>query len=184
MRFIYLILLISAPVFASSAIYYFDAPTTGNSIDLASALEKASSNDVFILNTSAQQVVVVDESDSQPIPGVAVFNDLKTITAITNFDGDVNLAVFGPLDKIHFQHLSYLKKSIPKTTIQDTIYLSPKATSLNEIVISASKFEQSKKEVPQNIIKAIQPSITIILINRYINVISHKYRKVINKSND
>ena len=39
-----------------------------------------------------------------------------------------------------------------KSKIGDTIFLTPKSTNLNEIVISASKFEQSKKEVPQKII--------------------------------
>ena len=106
----------------------------------------------FILSTSAQQIVVVDESNNQSIAGVAVFNDLKTKTAITDFDGDVSLDAFNQFDKIYFQHLSYHKITILKSSIQDTVFLSPRATSLNEVVISASKFEQSKKEVPQNII--------------------------------
>ena len=106
----------------------------------------------YTLGSSAQQTVVVDESDHQPIPGVAVFNDLKTKTAITDFDGSVDVEEFSQRDKIYFQHLSYHKFSIFKSSIQDTVFLSPKATSLNEIVISASKFEQNKKEVPQNII--------------------------------
>ena len=117
---------------------------------------------LFILSTSAQNIVVINESDNQPIPGVAVFNDVKTKTAITNFDGVVNLDDFSTNDKIHFQHLSYHKITVLKSSLQDTVFLSPKATSLNEIVISASKFEQSKKEVPQNVIsinsRAIQLS--------------------------
>jgi len=48
--------------------------------------------------------------------------------------------------------MSYHKTSILKSSIQDTVFLAPKATSLNEIVISASKFKQNKKEVPQKII--------------------------------
>ena len=117
---------------------------------------------LLILSTSAQNIVVINKSDKQPIPGVAVFNVVKTKTAITNFDGAVNLDDFSTNDKIHFQHLSYDKISVVKSSIQDTLFLFPKATSLNEIVISASKFEQSKKEVPQNVIsinsKAIQLS--------------------------
>ena len=107
---------------------------------------------LFILSTSAQQAIVVNKSDKQPIPGVAVFNDLKTKTAITDFEGNVDLDPFSSQDKIHFQHLSYHKISIQKLNVQDTIFLSPKATNLNEVVISTSKFEQSKKEVPQNVI--------------------------------
>jgi len=107
---------------------------------------------LFILSTSAQQAIVVNKSNKQPIPGAAVFNDLKTKTAITDFDGNVDLDTFSLQDKIHFQHLSFHKISIQKLNIQDTIFLSPKATSLNEVVISTSKFEQNKKEVPQNVI--------------------------------
>ena len=99
---------------------------------------------------------------SQPIPGVAVFNDLKTKTAITDFDGNVDLDSFSLQDKIHFQHLSYHKISIQKSTIQDTIFISQKQQVLNEIVISASKFEQSKKEVPQNIISITPEDSSII----------------------
>ena len=37
----------------------------------------------FILSGFAQKIVVVDELDNTPIPGVAIFNDLKIKTAIT-----------------------------------------------------------------------------------------------------
>ena len=63
----------------------------------------------FIWSGFAQQVVVVDELDNTPIPGVAIFNDLKTKTAITDFDGYVTIDKFTQLDKIYFQHLSYHK---------------------------------------------------------------------------
>ena len=117
---------------------------------------------LFTLSAAAQQIVVVDELDNEPIPAAAIFNDLKTKTEITDIDGFVTINEFSDLEKIYVQHLSYHKISILKSAIQDTIFLSPKATSLNEVVISASKFQQSKKEVPQNIIsinaKAIQLS--------------------------
>ena len=136
----------------------------------------------FILSSSAQQTVVVDESDDQPIPGVAVFNDLKTKTAITDFDGDVNLDAFSQLDKIYFQHLSYHKVSVLKSSIQDTVFLSPKATNLNEIVISASKFEQSKKEVPQNIISITSKGIQLSNPQTSADLLSDSGRVFVQKS--
>ena len=45
-----------------------------------------------------------------------------------------------------------MRKSAVKSNLNDTIFLSPKSTDLNEIVISASKFEQTRKEIPQRII--------------------------------
>ena len=136
----------------------------------------------FILNISAQQIVVVDESDSQPIAGVAVFNDLKTKTAITDFDGDVDLDAFSQLDKIYFQHLSYHNLSILKSSIQDTVFLYPKATSLNEVVISASKFEQSKKEVPQNIISINAKEIQLSNPQTSADLLSNSGRVFVQKS--
>ncbi|MDA8849915.1 TonB-dependent receptor [Flavobacteriaceae bacterium] len=115
---------------------------------------------LFMLTVGAQQIVVVDELENTPIPAAAVFNDLKTKTEITDINGFVTIDKFIGSEKIYVQHISYHKISVLKSSIQDTIFLTPKATSLNEVVVSASKFQQSKKEVPQTIIsidsKAIQ----------------------------
>ncbi|MDA9057408.1 TonB-dependent receptor [Flavobacteriaceae bacterium] len=136
----------------------------------------------FILSTSAQQIVVVDESNNQSIVGVAVFNDLKTKTAITDFDGDVSLDAFNQFDKIYFQHLSYHKITILKSSIQDTVFLSPRATSLNEVVISASKFEQSKKEVPQNIISISSKDVQLSNPQTSADLLSNSGRVFVQKS--
>ena len=137
---------------------------------------------LFILSTPAQNVIVVNESDNQPIPGVAVFNEVKTKTAITNFDGAVNLNDFNTNDKIHFQHLSYHKIPVVKSSLQDTLFLSPKATSLNEIVISASKFEQSKKEVPQNVISINSKSIQLSNPQTSADLLNNSGRVFVQKS--
>ena len=137
---------------------------------------------LFVLNTSAQQIIVVDESDNKSIPGVAVFNDLKTKTAITDIDGTVNIDKFKEVDKIYFQHLSYHKIAALKTAIQDTIFLSPKATSLNEVVISASKFAQSKKEVPQNIISISSKDVQLSNPQTSADLLSNSGRVFVQKS--
>ena len=130
----------------------------------------------------AQQVVVVDALDHTPIPGVAVFNDLKTQTAITNFDGYVTIDEFIQSDKIYFQHLSYHKFSALTSVIQDTVFLSPKATSLNEIVISASKFEQSKKEVPQTVISISSKEVQLSNPQTSADLLSNSGRVFVQKS--
>ena len=106
----------------------------------------------FALTSYAQQVVVADEVNKEPIPGSVVYNYLTTKTVISDLDGRVEIKAFRDFEKVYFGHLSYYKTSIRKSEIQDTVFLSPKSTNLNEVVISASKFTQSKKEVPQNII--------------------------------
>ena len=115
---------------------------------------------LFVLSTEAQQIVVVDKLENTPIPAAAVYNTLKTKIETTDINGLVSIDEFAASEKINFQHISYQNILVSKSSIQDTIFLTPKATSLNEVVVSASKFQQSKKEVPQTIIsinsKAIQ----------------------------
>ena len=51
-----------------------------------------------------------------------------------------------------FQHISYLNFSIKKSKINKIINLKHRTQNLDEIVISASKFEQSKRDIPQKVI--------------------------------
>ena len=104
------------------------------------------------MQVSAQQIIVVDKTNTQPITGVAVFNLFKTKTNISNFDGEISISRFQSFEKVYFQHLAYHKEVILKSKLNDTIFLTPKSLDLNEVVVSASKFEQNQKEVPQKII--------------------------------
>jgi len=100
----------------------------------------------------AQEVTILDATSKEPIVGVVVYNSTKTKNIISNLDGKVLLNIFNTNEKIIFQHLSHIKLTLVKSEISDIIYLKMKSQDLGEIVISASKFEQSKREVPQKII--------------------------------
>ncbi len=100
----------------------------------------------------AQEVTILDEMSNEPIVGVVVYNSSKTKNFISNLEGKVSLNLFSDNEKIIFQHISHNKISYIKSKVPKVIYLVMKAQDLDEIVISASKFEQSKREVPQKII--------------------------------
>ena len=134
------------------------------------------------LSSSAQQIVVADEVSKEPILGSAVFNYLMTKTAVSDFDGRVEIKNFRDFEKIYFNHLSYHKNSFRKSSIKDTVFLSPKSTSLNEVVISASKFAQSKKEVPQNIISIDSKDIQLSNPQTSADLLSNSGRVFVQKS--
>ena len=134
------------------------------------------------LSSSAQQIIVVDEISNEPIPGSVVFNYLTTKSAISDFDGLVEIKEFRDFEKVYFRHLSYHNTSIRKSAIQDTVFLSPKSTSLNEVVISASKFAQSKKEVPQNIISIDSKDIQLSNPQTSADLLSNSGRVFVQKS--
>jgi hemoglobin/transferrin/lactoferrin receptor protein len=106
----------------------------------------------IFLNGAAQQVLVIDQTTNEPVSGVVAYNKSKSKSVMSDFDGIINLDSFDGNESITFQHLSYLNFKIEKNKISNTIYLEPKSQDLDEVVISASKFKQSKRDIPQKII--------------------------------
>ncbi len=102
----------------------------------------------------AQQIKVLNKLTEEPVSGVAIYNIDKTKSVITNFRGEANIDKFSDIEDIYFQHLSHLLKKITKSQINtfNIVYLDANTQGLEEIVISASKFEQNKKDIPQKII--------------------------------
>lgn len=102
----------------------------------------------------AQQVKVLSKLTEEPVFGVAIYNQDRTKSVISDLNGEADLGTFSDSEAIYFQHLSYLLKKLTKSQIGLTniVYLDASTQGLQEIVISASKFEQSKKDIPQKII--------------------------------
>ncbi|MBT8394326.1 MAG: TonB-dependent receptor [Flavobacteriaceae bacterium] len=103
----------------------------------------------------SQEVTILNQVTYNSIPGVAIYNESKTTSAFTDLNGKVNLNIFKGTDRLFFQHISY--KTLIKTKNEilkgsSSILLRPNPQSLNEIVVSASKFMQSKEEIPQKIL--------------------------------
>ncbi|MDB4291951.1 TonB-dependent receptor [Maribacter sp.] len=103
---------------------------------------------------SAQEIKVLDGDTREPVVNVAVYNLDKSKTAITDFDGKCDLTIFDRNERITFKHISYQVRKSTKAQIQKqkgNIYLILKAEQLEEVVMSVSKWEQQKKDVPQKI---------------------------------
>ena len=100
----------------------------------------------------AQEIIILDEVSKEPIVGVAIYNSDKTKSTVSDVDGLAILDKFDQNERITFQHITHITLVIVKSRIPEKLFLKPKSQNLDEIVISASKFEQNKKEVPQKII--------------------------------
>jgi len=100
----------------------------------------------IIFSGYAQEITLLDKTTKEPITGVAIFNVSKTKSAISDFDGKVLIDAFDANEVIYFKHLSYIDVNYTKRSLPLILYLEANAQSLEEVVISASKFEQSKKE--------------------------------------
>jgi outer membrane receptor protein involved in Fe transport len=106
----------------------------------------------FTFYVNAQDIIVFDQATNEPISGVVAYNKSKSKSVMSDFDGKISLAGFDTNETIIFQHLSYFNFKTEKNKIKNVVYLEPKSQDLDEIVISASKFEQSKRDIPQKVI--------------------------------
>lgn len=103
---------------------------------------------------TAQTVRVVDETTLQPVDNVFLFNQEMKRTAQTNTAGEANIGNFEPGDVITFQHPSFKRLTLTFEKIKRlnfSVKLVERSVRMDEIFVSASKWEQNQSEIPQKI---------------------------------
>ena len=115
----------------------------------------------FVVSTftaQAQTIFVYDKQTGNPIWDVLLYNNQKDKTALTNEVGIADVSEFSRDDVINFQHPSFNPFQIDLLTITQEKYrvaLSPRLVALEEVVVSANKWEANIAEIP-NTIKIIE----------------------------
>jgi hemoglobin/transferrin/lactoferrin receptor protein len=102
-----------------------------------------------------QEIQVKDIVTNRNISNVNVYNADQSKGGITNARGKIDVSMFGDNEKITFQHISYLPITFTKEKIKENnniVYLVKHTAELSKIVISVSKWQQNKKEVPKKVI--------------------------------
>jgi len=115
---------------------------------------------LFSIITHAQEVYILDQSTMTPIAGVAVYSNSGN-NVFSDFDGKILLDSFDNDELITFKHLSYQVKLINKQIIENVVLLSMNNQSLDQVIISASRFAQDIKEIPQRILQINKEGIAI-----------------------
>lgn len=107
---------------------------------------------LLVIKLTAQEVFVYDSKTGAAIDGVLIISSEKSTE--TNQFGRASLKIFDSNEELVFQHSSYLKLKTTARKVWSQSYrvrLIEDPVSLNEIVISANRREQSKLEVPNKI---------------------------------
>jgi hemoglobin/transferrin/lactoferrin receptor protein len=102
----------------------------------------------------SQQVRVLDADKRDVISNVAIYNSDKSKVALTDFDGLFDITIFSKNERIAIRHISYelLKTSRAQIVKQgNKVLLIMKPEQLDEVVMSVSKWEQQKKDIPNKI---------------------------------
>ena len=104
---------------------------------------------------TAQKITILDVDTQTPIHNVALYNLDKSKTALSDTNGKCDLEVFDKNERITIRHLSYQTRRATKSQLLKRgrkVYLIVRTEQLDEVVMSISKWEQQKKDIPQKIV--------------------------------
>lgn len=111
---------------------------------------------IFLLSgyiSSAQKITIQDKETSFPVQNVAIFNEDKSKTAVSDRNGIIDISAFSINDILTFKHVSYVEYDILKRLItgKKIIFLQSKAEQLEEIFLSASKGKEFRKRIAEQV---------------------------------
>jgi hemoglobin/transferrin/lactoferrin receptor protein len=107
-------------------------------------------------SAKAQIITVADRTTGQPIANVAIISESPTASFTTNFRGQADITAISGSKSVIFRHISYRTRTIGFDEIKKLnlfIDLQPARITLDEVVISANRWEQNEREVPQRVEK-------------------------------
>lgn len=116
---------------------------------------------IFLLTAvvSAQVVTVKDQSTNKSLELVAIYNSDPNRSVITNTNGQADISKIDKSQPVIFRLIGYEKTELSYSKIEENnfvILLKPTAISLDNVVVSSSRWEENKSEVP-NTIEMITP---------------------------
>ena len=104
------------------------------------------------LNAFSQKLVIKDFQENTIIPNVTVYNIKRTITVLSDFDGNLDLSAFKETDTLIFSHVSYEKLQISVNKISKSIlYLNPNTQVLSEIILSVGRNRENKEKISKKV---------------------------------
>ena len=108
----------------------------------------------MVYSMSAQTIEVRDESNQEPVPGVLIHGSQSGKTVETNVEGEADLSEFLSSDSIYVQMVGYDEVLLSYQQLEAAgfvLYLHENRLLLDEIVVSVSRWQQKKREVPTKI---------------------------------
>lgn len=104
--------------------------------------------------TCAQIIDILDRSTLQPIDQAVISARNSHFKIITDSRGKADITCCTSSDTLVIQALGYETKSITLQELEKNqfkIFLTPTTFSIEEIVVSSSRFEEKRRDVPQQI---------------------------------
>ncbi|MDR5591478.1 TonB-dependent receptor [Christiangramia sp. SM2212] len=110
--------------------------------------------------SAAQEITVLDNDIGEPVVNVAIFNQDKSVSTLTDITGKADISEFTDTEVIIFKAVSHVEAFRRKREIQandNIVLLQSLENQLEQVTLSVARFKLNKDEIPQKII-SISPS--------------------------
>lgn len=110
---------------------------------------------IICASNFAQKITIVDQITQEEIPNVSIYSTVSKIKILSSLKGDFDLQKFNSTDSIYFKYTNYQLLGLKYTDLvgKSTIELMQDPLSLNEMIVTANRWEQEKRDVPFRIEK-------------------------------
>jgi len=110
----------------------------------------------FSLNSFSQKLIIKDSKGKSVIPNVSVYNSQRSLTVLSDIEGNVDYSGFQKSDTLIFSHIAYEKfniqiNKIPKSSSKTIIYLNPNPQQLSEIILSVGRNKENRKKISKKV---------------------------------
>lgn len=111
---------------------------------------------LYVELISAQTIRIIDKTTQQTLYGVVIYSRDPKTSITTNSKGCADISIFKEADSIYFRHLGYKTEAFSYLQIENlkfNIELTETNISLNEVIVSANRWEIEKMEIPYSVEK-------------------------------
>ena len=111
---------------------------------------------LFFLFTSVsfgQQITVRDSETNEVLSDVAVFNESRDKSTISDLNGNVDLGLFSNENKIYFQLLGYSLLELYLDDIEDEsiVLLYQESQNLDEVILSVARSASNVNQIAEKV---------------------------------
>jgi hemoglobin/transferrin/lactoferrin receptor protein len=102
----------------------------------------------------SQSIKVLDNETNAPLEAVNIYSKNPLQSTVTNAKGEAKIDSFKAFETLYISFIGYEELAIPKSELTEqsfTFKLEPSDFSLEEVVISANRWRQEKKEIANKI---------------------------------
>ncbi|GJM36311.1 MAG: hypothetical protein DHS20C18_53120 [Saprospiraceae bacterium] len=111
----------------------------------------------------AQIITIKDKQSGELLAWVTIVSENPAVFASTNLSGEADITAFKGVEKIEIRMIGFTTETRSYDQLEKTkvLMLSPSGLSLDQVVVSASRWGQTKREIPANVTTISPKSIAL-----------------------